>query len=293
MERSELLEAMLDSLPEGLAVLGSDGRVAYWNPAAEAITGFVSLEVVGYPVGENLESLLEDEPEGSPSGNDERKFRLRMRHKQGYEIPVAGLRLILRDELGGRIGRAVLFRPLQNLDALPHGETGGNAGVALSQQEMEELLTQKYEDFRQSGEPFGVLWIAVDQAAQLRRTHGAGACEAMLTKVRQAMAQGLRASEDMGRWGADEFLVIAHERTAEMLSEHAQRLAGLARTADFRWWGDRVQLTVSIGARQAKEGESTILSELLEQARKAMEESIHAGGNAITPPPGGKTCLPL
>jgi chemotaxis protein MotA len=28
-------------------------------------------------------------------------------------------------------------------------------------------------------------------------------------------------------------------------------LAGLARTADFRWWGDRVSLTVSIGAAQA------------------------------------------
>ena len=55
----------------------------------------------------------------------------------------------------------------------------------------------------------------------------------------------------MGRWGDDEFLIVAHERSAEMLASHAQTLAGLARTADFRWWGDRVSLTVSIGAAQA------------------------------------------
>ena len=28
-------------------------------------------------------------------------------------------------------------------------------------------------------------------------------------------------------------------------------LAGLARTADFRWWGDRVSLTVSVGVAMA------------------------------------------
>ena len=85
----------------------------------------------------------------------------------------------------------------------------------------------------------------------MRKTHGAGACEAMLEKIERALANGLRPAEELGRWGEDEFLVISHERTAEMLAAHAQTLAGLARTADFRWWGDRVSLTVSIGAAQA------------------------------------------
>ena len=73
----------------------------------------------------------------------------------------------------------------------------------------------------------------------------------MLDKVRHALAQGLRPAEEMSRWGDDEFLVVAHEHSAEMLAAHARTLAGLARTADFRWWGDRVSLTVSIGAAQA------------------------------------------
>jgi diguanylate cyclase (GGDEF)-like protein len=140
------------------------------------------------------------------------------------------------------------------------------------------------------GSPLGVLWITVDQAQALRKTHGARACEAMLEKLERALAQGLRPAEELGRWGDDEFLIITHERTPEMLAAHAQLLAGQARTADFRWWGDRVSLTVSIGAAQADPGET--LPQLLERAQAAMVSSIHAGGNHATPASGGQACLP-
>jgi diguanylate cyclase (GGDEF)-like protein len=112
----------------------------------------------------------------------------------------------------------------------------------------------------------------------------------MMEKVVRVLAQGLRPAEELGRWGDDEFLVISHERTPEMLAVHAQSLAGLARTADFRWWGDRVSLTVSIGAAQADHAET--LKQLLERAREAMFSSIHAGGNHIVLAPRGQACLP-
>jgi diguanylate cyclase (GGDEF)-like protein len=137
-----------------------------------------------------------------------------------------------------------------------------------------------------------VLWIGVDQAQGLRKTHGSSACEAMLGKVQHALAQGLRPAEEAGRWGDDEFLIISHERTAEMLAAHAQALAGMARTADFRWWGDRVSITVSIGAAQACHDRNEGLAQLLESAQNAMESSIHAGGNCITSAAGGQKCLP-
>jgi diguanylate cyclase (GGDEF)-like protein len=102
----------------------------------------------------------------------------------------------------------------------------------------------------------------------------------MIEKVQRALAAGLRPTEELGRWGEDEFLVIAHERTAEMLVHHAQTLAGLARTADFRWWGDRVSLTMSIGVAQATQG--TLLPQLLEDAREAMQASMRDGGNRVS-----------
>ena len=112
----------------------------------------------------------------------------------------------------------------------------------------------------------------------------------MVEKVERTLMHGLRPTEQIGRWGEDEFLVLSHERTAEMLAAHAQVLAGLARTADFRWWGDRVSLTVSIGAAQADQNET--LAQLLERAQAAMLASVHAGGNHITLAPGRHSCSP-
>ncbi len=198
--------------------------------------------------------------------------------------------MILRDGLGGRIGAAIVFHPAESLDALPHGDNSEGDAVASSQADLEERLAIVYEDFTRGGVPFGILWITVDQAQELRKTHGARACEAMLDAMEHTLRHGLRPTEELGRWGDNEFLVLSHERTPEMLAAHAQVLTGQARTADFRWWGDRASLTVSIGAAQAEEGDT--LAQLLRRAQTAMTASIHAGGNHVTSAPGRQACLP-
>ena len=114
--------------------------------------------------------------------------------------------MALRDGLGERIGTAAVFHPAESLDALPHGVTGENEAVVASQADIEDRLQIEFEDFERGGLPFGVLWISVDQAQGLRKTHGSSACEAMLEKVQHALAQGLRPAEEVGRWGEDEFL---------------------------------------------------------------------------------------
>lgn len=293
-DRAELLEAALDSLPEGIALIDSHGQVVFWNRSAEAITGHKGSELVARSASEALEPLLmsqrpgEQEPcLGVPAGSG---ALVHLRHKLGHDVPTMMRALVLRDGLGGRIGRAAVFHPAESLDALPHGECSEDSEVEADRAKFEERLEAIFEDFRQGGDTFGVLWISVDQANQLRKTHGAGACAAMLGKVEQVLANGLRPAEEMGRWGDDEYLVLSYERTPEMLAAHAQVLAGLARTADFRWWGDRVSLTVSIGAAQAEHEGS--LHDLLERAKAAMLTSFHEGGNHITSAPGGNTCSP-
>ena len=296
--RTELLEAALDSLPDGLALVAADGTIAFWNRAASAITGYPGPELLGRSVRDTLEAMIvggtrqwthrtgeESEPGRGVLGGS----LVRLRHRLGHELPAMVRVQILRDGLGERIGTVALFHPAERRDALPHGECG-EEGVISSQAGLQDRLEAEFEDFTRSRLAFGVLWITVDQAHELRRTHGARACEAMLEIVARVLGNGLRPGEEAGRWGDDEFLVISHERNAEMLSAHAQALAGLARTADFRWWGDRISLTASIGAAQAAETDT--LADLLESARSAMRTSIHAGGNHVTTSPGRLSCSP-
>jgi diguanylate cyclase (GGDEF)-like protein/PAS domain S-box-containing protein len=284
-DRVKLLEAALDSRPDGIALLDEDGAVVFWNRAAEAITGYAGAEVRGRSIPDPLEPLLEDAAlqQDLPPGPQPSHGKLvRARHKFGHCFDAIARRVLLHEGLGQCIGTAVVFHPATSLEALPHGEMPEGERLEESQADFEERLQEEFEDSEQGGEPFGVLWISVDQAHELHKTHGAAACHAMLAKVRHALAQGMRPADEIGRWGADEFLIVSHEHTAEMLAAHGQMLAGLARTADFRWWGDRVSLTVSIGAAQRRNGTGETLARLLERARQAMEASASMGGNRVT-----------
>jgi diguanylate cyclase (GGDEF)-like protein len=225
-----------------------------------------------------LEVSLEDEQ----SVNDplEQPTLVSISHRLGHSVPAMLRKVTLRDSFGGSTGTALVFYPVEETDALPHGEGGEGAEIERSQADMEDRLDAAHHQWMTSRMPLGLLWITVDQARELRRTHGHDACEAMLRTIEQTLLRQMKPSEIIGRWGNNEFLVLAHERTAELLVEHARRLAGLARTADFRWWGDRVGLTVSIGASQATSGNT--LQSLLNSARQAMQTSSYAGGNHVT-----------
>jgi diguanylate cyclase (GGDEF)-like protein/PAS domain S-box-containing protein len=286
--RTDLFEAALDVLPEGILLTDAEGRVAFWNRAAEAMTGHAGSELVGRSRNDALNALI---VEGSRAGLSrphevtpwDRGSLVHVRHPLGHVFPALMNGLVLRDGLGARIGAGVIFRPPGNIDALPHGASCASEDLA----ELADRLVALHEDFANGGAPLGVLWIAVDQARIVRGTHGASVCEAMLQKVQRVLAAGLMPAEEIGRWGDDEFLVLSHVRDVDMLTARAQVLSRLARTTDFRWWGDRLSITVSIGAAQGEKNEP--LTQLLERARSAMHESAHSGETThVVCPHGGE-----
>ena len=283
--RGELIEAALDVYPEGLALLDIEERVVFWNRAAELITGYSGAEVIGRRLPLALDSLasgrdcdLYAAPRTGPQPG--RGSLVHVQHKLERDVPAIARRVILRDGLGERIGTAAAFHPGEHFTALPHGETSGEDEVRQSQSELKDRLCNEFEMFVGEGVPLDVVWVAVDQARDLRRTHGERACETMLETVERTLANALLPGSEVGRWGDHEFLILLHESSPDALGGHARMLAGLARTADFRWWGDRVSLTVSAGAAACETGET--LAELLERAREAMLDSVHAGGNHVT-----------
>jgi diguanylate cyclase (GGDEF)-like protein len=292
-DRAEVLEAALDMLPEGVCLVGNNCQVLFWNQAAQAMTGYTAIELVGRPYPEELRALVEPTDPGGDAGQAAQHHAAHgtmcyIRHEQGHDVATLTRHLVLRDGLGHRMRTEILFHPAENLDGLPHGEGGESEKVEASQDELTDRLESAFAEFAEGEVPLGVLWISVDQAHELRKTHGADACEAMLHTVERVLINGLKPTEHLGRWGDDEFLVISHECGRTALAEHAQALAGMTRTADFRWWGDRVSLTVSIGAAQA-EGWAT-LNDLLERAKSAMHWSAHAGGNHVTTAAEAQQC---
>jgi diguanylate cyclase (GGDEF)-like protein len=312
--RIEMMGATLDLLDEGVALLDAHSLVVYWNDAAAALTGHRRINVLSRACPSDLyqpveghgaeptlgatppkeeytgpkysgqlytqKHLVNGRPEDSVEDEAAKPVLVQMKHHLGHSFPAMLRKMPLRDAFGKRLGTVLIFRPAEEIDEIPHGEIGEAAVLHRSQPETEERLEGAFHEWKTNGTKFGLLWITIDQAAQMRRTHGRDACEAMLKIVEHRLAQALRPSEIIGRWGNDEFLVLSHERTLDMLMEHAHHLAGMTRTADFRWWGDRISLTASIGAIQAASGDT--LSRLMHEAQQAMHASVYAGGNHVT-----------
>ena len=313
--RAGLLEAALDALCEGMVLLDGDNHVAFWNQAATELTGYRAADVIDHPCPAGLYEVDEEHrsrsdaaeamraespqdlhafagavagysngltPVHEPIGEGllERPTLVTLRHRLGHGVPAMLRRLPLHDALGHRIGTSLIFYTAAETAALPHGETTGGAGIERSQAGMEDRLDEAQHQWTANRSPFGLLWITIDQAAPMRRTHGREACESMLRTMEETLLRLLKPGETLGRWGDSEFLVLSHERSLPQLAAHAERLAGLARTADFRWWGDRITLTASIGAGYAQQDEG--LPALLERTRQAMQKSLSAGGNHVS-----------
>src|SRR3954467_9574697 len=215
-DRAELAEAALDVYPEGLVLLDGDDRVVFWNRAAELMTGYPGAEVVGRPLSEALEPLVKgrdreswSDPPSSPQPG--RGSLVHVQHKLGRDVPAIARREVLRDGLGSRIGMTAVFHSGEHLIALPHGDTSEGEEVRQSRAELKDRLANEYEMCVHEGVPLAILWITVDQAHELRKTHGARACETMLEAVERTLANGLRPGEEIGRWGDDEFLVLSHD----------------------------------------------------------------------------------
>jgi len=281
-DRLVMLEATLDLMDEGVVILDEKSNIVFWNKAASTLTGYPAGDLLFRPCPDDL-YLVDQEHRIKAGFSDDFLLSptlVSIGHKLGHSVPGMLRKAALRDSSGAPSGATLVFYPVEEVDALPHGDSGEGVGIERSQADMEDRLDAAHHQWVTSRMPFGLLWITIDQAESLRKTHGRDACEAMLRTVEHTLLCQMKPAEVIGRWGNNEFLVLAHERTAELLADHARRLAGLARTADFRWWGDRVGLTVSIGASQAAETDT--LQSMLHRAQQATQASRYAGGNQVT-----------
>lgn len=200
-DRTELLEAALDNMPDGVALVDIDGQVAFWNRAAAAITGHAGADLLGRPVREALETLivgggLQWVSRTDTERSSGRGSLVHVRHRLGHDLATLTRVLVLRDGLGERIGTAALFHPAERLDALPHGDCDESSSAEASQSEVENMLELEFAECARGCTPLGVLWITVDQAHELRKTHGlmrlrrdardGGACACQRTPARRA-----------------------------------------------------------------------------------------------------------
>lgn len=286
VEEVEVLRAALEGLDVGVYATDSKRKIIYWNAAAEQISGYTRGEVLGRDCWNKL--LMHCNQEGEPMCSNECPLQratemsehintsLLLCHRQGHRIPIHVKTIALRNSMGEVAGAIEYFWPSEGSDARRQAV----AESSLSRDVLESRLRRMMMVAAGSGVPFGILRLSLDQAETLRKTHGFDAFRAMVDVTEDTLHGGLHSSDICGRWTESEFLVLTHVRTLPALEHHAQMLCKLSTSSDFRWWGDKVNVSLSIGGAMVIPGEST--EEILLRVDEALQQSRKGGGNCVT-----------
>jgi diguanylate cyclase (GGDEF)-like protein/PAS domain S-box-containing protein len=117
------------------------------------------------------------------------------------------------------------------------------------------------------GTPFSVIMLDIDRFKEINDTYGHSAGDAVLRELATHLQQALRETDYLGRWGGEEFLIIAGhtERTdAERLAER------LRETVSRTTFSGAVAITISLGVAEFEQAEAR------EHLEKRVDEALYA-----------------
>jgi len=205
-----LSEAVLELSPEGRILSASEGwrRLLDAGGGAAATCADSLLDCVAAEDRDRVAQMLE-----SIAGNADRILRIRFRldgdHKKEYWV---GGRFMLdrHDNENIRI-KGVLRditesyqqeRQIQHMAM--HDALTGLPNRALLENRIGQALAQA----RRQGFHVGVLFIDLDNFKQVNDTHGHKSGDRLLCRIGRVLANCLRASDTLARWGGDEFVAL-------------------------------------------------------------------------------------
>lgn len=140
----------------------------------------------------------------------------------------------------------------------------------------EHILEEEVERAERYGRPLSVLLFDLDHFKNINDAFGHEAGDRVLSEVRDLLAQRLRDSDLLARWGGEEFLLIAPEMRRPEAARLAERLRRLVELHDF---GTGTPLTASFGVAERRAGESA--AELVRRADEAMYAAKRDGRNTV------------
>jgi diguanylate cyclase (GGDEF)-like protein/PAS domain S-box-containing protein len=288
---------LLDTLYDGVYFVDTDRTITYWNKGAERLTGFAAGEAVSRHCFDNFLMHVDKAGcalclKGCPlsltmADGEHRESELFLRHKLGHRVPVRVRVEPIHSVVGSIVGAVEIFTDisafkklerlaghLQDLayyDSLTH---------VANRRHIELKVQQALQEVQQLGRSFGIIMLDVDSFKAVNDNHGHQTGDRMLKMLCDTLTACLRPGDVVGRWGGDEFLVVARDVTAASLEHLAERCRHLI-DATFVpiASGAPIRINVSVGATMLRQGD--LCDEALDRADRLMYASKGAGKNRV------------
>ena len=177
-----------------------------------------------------------------------------------------------------RLGRAVNDMSAALLESHDAATVDRLTGVANRQALLAALFTE-VERAARYNRPFSLGFIDIDHFKQVNDTYGHNAGDIVLRGVAQTVRTHLRATDMIGRYGGEEFMLLLTETGVDEAAVLAEKLRSLVQRQKFAVDGNAVlAVTVSIGIAGGQ-GQLLRLDALVRDADAAMYSAKSLGRN--------------
>lgn len=285
---------LIDHVPQGMYLVDRARRIQAWNVASERLTGYKKEEVIGRWCGDGILEHVNEA--GEPMCGErcplllaaelgvECEADVYLHHKNGHRVPVRVIAGPIRDERGDVIGMAETFtdntarleglervRKLEQM-ALVDALTGiGNRRYS------EQVIRESLDNLHRNGTPFGLVMADVDHFKAVNDRYGHEAGDAVLKMVGGTLESNLRSFDFAGRWGGEEFVVVAHNAVIGETERVAKRLLTMVERSFLQRGEARLKATISEGVTQARPADT--MESLYRRADGLLYQAKAAGRN--------------
>ena len=276
---------VFDRMLDPVLVVDTHGRVVDINEAGAALLDALSL---GPGRGRHLSEILGSDavPAGLLNGIDPASTLV-----EGEPVRLAGrsfdVRLArVRLRRGTDLGSAVVLRDIsdhvQLQDALTHlAHTDELTGIA-NRRHFIRLSERVLERAARDGSATSLAIVDLDRFKSVNDRHGHLIGDRLLRRVARAVAQRLRPTDLVGRFGGEEFAVCLPSTDAYEARGVAERIRAAVRSttvaADD---GESVGVTASVGVYTATGAACERLETVLMRADEAQYTAKRAGGDRV------------
>jgi diguanylate cyclase (GGDEF)-like protein len=236
----------------------------------------ISLAMFGLELFAVLVKAISEVPEGPNTGAV--LWALRMHAFMGAVIALIYASSYLKDQLLSQKEMAEAMHRLAHTDQL--------TGVS-NRRELYSELQNELNKSERYGRPLCIIFFDLDNFKSVNDTYGHDCGDRVLRDVVRATERVLRTTDRLGRWGGEEFVVLAPETNLQEASRLAERLRVEIASYRYRF---APTVTASLGFTEYEAGDTP--ETLIKRADQALYKAKILGRNRAEHA-DGRICGPI
>jgi diguanylate cyclase (GGDEF)-like protein/PAS domain S-box-containing protein len=141
---------------------------------------------------------------------------------------------------------------------------------------LDKILHKEMTRFQRYGTPMSVIMIDIDYFKEVNDLYGHLAGDMVLVEIARILKENIRATDMLGRWGGEEFMIICAENNLDEAVQMAEKLRVAIASHIFQKIGTK---TASFGVATIQSNEDEL--SLMQRVDSALYQAKESGRNSV------------